>query len=114
MRKPGWVENLKNAHDAETRPPMAWRVTWGHECECREIDLGQFHSGLWFCGASAGDTASDALAREYIGHAKAMLDAADDFVVNGDPHPQGRIAMDAARILDWYIEARRAELNSNP
>lgn len=110
MQKPKWVEGLKNAHEADTRHDQAWRVTWGRECDCVEVDLGQFEGGLWFCGASAGDTATEALAREFVGCAKAMLDAADDIIIDDNPHPHARNAMDGARIMDWFIEARRAEL----
>lgn len=111
MSKPEWVNQLRNAHDAETRPPMAWRVTWGCECECRDVDLGQFDNGAWFCCGVAGDKATEALARAFIEHAKAMLDDVDE-LINGEPQYHTTRAMDGARVMDWFIEARRAELNN--
>lgn len=112
MSMPLWVRNLKHARMdqiSELSDGIAWQASWGHECDCVDVTLGQFEGGLWFCGTSAGDTATEALAREFVGCAKAMLDNVDG-LINGDPHPHARNAMDGGRIMDWYIEARRAEL----
>lgn len=107
MRKPDWVNQLKNARDADRiRDGMVW-----HVIDCDGVDLGQFADGKWFCGPCAGDSASEAVARHYLAKSKAMLDDIDD-ALRISPH---RVFIFCATdeqmtLLDWYATARRAEL----
>lgn len=114
--KPEWISNLTNTHaDKTDQPePIAWRVTWGTIWDCHDVDLGQFKDGTWFSGSCAGDTACEALERNYKQHIKGVFDEIDEGIRRGDMVITATMTPDMRRLLAWYIEAKRAELNRNP
>ncbi len=109
--KPKWVAKLTNARaDESSQPhPIAWRVTWGTVFECGDVDLGQFKDGMWFSGTCAGDTACEALERNYKQHVKGVFDGIDEGIRRGDMVITATMTPDMRRLLAWYIEAKRAE-----
>ncbi len=112
--KPEWVSQLKNARDSDRiREGMAWRVTMAHYPDF-DVDLGQFGDGVWFCGPCAGDSASEAIARHYMGKCKSYLDDIDDAAhgVRAGSRVVFGVDMegDLSMLLHWYMTAKRAEL----
>lgn len=114
--KPDWISNLTNARPDESYSPepIAWRVVWGSIFECGDVDLGQLKDGTWFSGSCAGDTPCEALERNYKQHVKSVFDEIDEGIRRGDMVITATMTPDMRRLLAWYIEAKRAELNSNP
>ena len=115
MQKPEWVSTLTNARLDESYTPhmIAWRVVWVSIFECGEVDLGQFKDGVWFSGTCAGDTACDVLERNYKQHVKGAFDGIDEAIRKGGAVSIETQTPDMQRLLIWYVEAKRAELNRN-
>lgn len=110
--KPEWVATLTNARTDESDAPypIAWRVVWGSPLECGDVDLGQFKDGTWFSGTCAGDTACEALERNYKEHIKGVFDRIDEAIRKGDTVSIETQTPDMQRSLVWYVEAKRAEM----
>lgn len=110
--KPEWISNLTNARPDESYSPepIAWRVVWGSIFECGDVDLGQFKDGTWFSGSCAGDTPCEALERNYKQHVKGVFDEIDESIRKGDSVLVITQSPDMLRLIHWYVEAKRAEL----
>lgn len=110
--RPEWVNQLRNARpDESSQPePTVWRVVWSSVVECDDVDLGQFKDGTWFSGSCAGDTACEALERNYKRHVKGVFDGIDEGIRRGDMVITATMTPDMRRLLAWYIEAKRAEM----
>lgn len=110
--KPDWIATLTAARpdEANQPEPIAWRVVWVSIFECGDVDIGQLKDGRWFSGTCSGDTACEALERNYKQHVKGMFDDIDEGIRRGDMVITATMTPDMRRLLAWYVEAKRAEM----